>query len=59
MDSAERYRKLVSEFHAKASEFRAKADEADNVRTAAEWDHLAWRYLRLADHAEQNSEAVR
>jgi hypothetical protein len=41
-------------YRALAARFRAHARAADSPRLAAEWEHLARCYIRLAQQAEQN-----
>lgn len=48
MIPADEYRKL-------AAELRAKAIAAESHTLAAEWDHLASCYLRLAEQADRNT----
>lgn len=48
MTSADSYRKF-------AAELKAKAAREPSVSLAAEWEHLARCYLRLAEQADSNS----
>ncbi len=48
MSPAEQYRKI-------AAQLRADALKTPNGKAAAELDHLARAYVRLAEQAEQNS----
>jgi len=48
MSPAQQYRRL-------AAELRAKARQETDGAAKAEWNHLAWCYLRLAEQAEKNS----
>ena len=42
-------------YRARASELRARAIKEANPTLAAQWDHLARCYIRLAEQADQNS----
>jgi hypothetical protein len=48
MASAEEYRR-------RAAEFKAKAGQAADASTAAEWQRLGRWYMRLADEADRNA----
>ncbi len=48
MSSTEHYRAI-------AAELEAKANAEPTSQLAAEWQHLARCYLRLAEQADQNS----
>ena len=37
-----------------AAASRARVQKADNTNLAAEWEHLAYCYDRLAEHADKN-----
>ncbi len=50
MSTADHYRKI-------AAQLRSDALKAPNDKAAAELDHLARAYVRLAEQAEQNSRA--
>ena len=42
-------------YRQRAAELKAKAAHEPNVTLAAEWEHLALSYLRLAEQADSNS----
>ncbi len=42
------------QYRALAARFRARARMGENARLAAEWEHLARCYVRLAEQAERN-----
>lgn len=48
MTPSDEYRKI-------AAELRAKATYAESSELAAQWEHLALCYLRLAEQADKNA----
>jgi hypothetical protein len=44
----------ADQYRIRAAELRAKAHEERNARLAAEYDHLAKSYIRLAEQADRN-----
>lgn len=43
-----------AQYRALAANLRARARSADSEEIAAEWEHLADCYVRLAEQADQN-----
>jgi hypothetical protein len=44
----------ADQYRIRAAELRAKAHEERNPRLAAEYEHLAKSYIRLAEQADRN-----